>query len=526
VIARRAWKAPTAVAIVAFGLSFMATIPSLNALINWDNGAYIASIASGKQTWSGSPGYWNAHLGILHAYLIGCVIARSVGGTVIDGFRITTAFFYAATCTILFFAARKLTDRILVAIAFAALWATAWVNFHYLLILEDNPLFLAPASGVICVCALRADDWRIRDSVLAGVLACGAFLASWQAVPYLFPPMYAALLSTTSSRRDRVLSSVLVLASAIAALLAWICFVAATSTNSLASLTHTVFSRPEPSGLPRSSAEMLQRVIAFRSMFETLGNSVAYHVTFNAYRLPLGPPLPFIVLGALAALITFAIAIASSVWSWRTRRPAPHVLAVTLLLFSYVTALYHDVSYTALKRFDFVPLLVVALLMLAFAELQHRRPSKDGGTIIALVMLAFSVVQLGFGLRWTIAQRKSYVATMPWGQVGHSPSMYDGRDGKSWFDYFRNIRRAHPDACRYVFAMAELHDGNWNLDITGALWSELPNHLAILSDDQVSKLRPEAWRYPIQTATVSAAMQRSLLPSCAWTSEAAQELLK
>jgi hypothetical protein len=513
---KRATIASISTFVIAFIGSFVATTPRLIALINWDNGVYIAAIARGDQSWSGTPGYWNAHLGILHAYLLGWWTARPFGGTVIDGFRLSTAVFYAATCTIVFATARRVTGRTLVAAAFAAVWATAWVDFHYLLILEDNPLFLAPAAAVVCWCLLRADAWTWRDSLATGVLCCGAFLGSWQALPYLFPPTYMALLSPRRSLRTRLIDATLVVTAALGAMFLWNAFMAATSSNTFAQLTHNVFSRPQAGGgMPKSSTEMLHLLVDVKSMLETLGNAAAYHLTFNAYTLPHGPPLPPWILGVMVALVLLAIFVAVTWWSWRTRRPAAHVLAATLLLFSYITAIYRDVGYTALKRFDFVPLIGVVLAVWAFGELQARRPWPRRDTLLALAMIALSLVQLRLGLDWTFRQRSSYA----------QPSAY-GRDGMSWFDYFRHIRRANPTACRYVFSLDEIENGNWNLDLTGSLWSELPNHLALVTDAEMPRSKPASWRFRVNFALLNDARAQSLVPSCAWLSDDARRLLR
>jgi hypothetical protein len=77
------------------------------AMINWDNGSYIAAIARGELRWSALP--WNSHLGVGQAYLIGTWLARPFGGTVIDGFRLTSAIYFACACAIVFDTARRLS---------------------------------------------------------------------------------------------------------------------------------------------------------------------------------------------------------------------------------------------------------------------------------------------------------------------------------------------------------------------------------------------------------------------------------
>ena len=81
------WSASVILAAAVF--AWLCTIPSAIALINWDNAAYIADIASGGYDWSHMP--WSSHLGIGHAYKLGVWLAQALGGTVIDGFRIVNA---------------------------------------------------------------------------------------------------------------------------------------------------------------------------------------------------------------------------------------------------------------------------------------------------------------------------------------------------------------------------------------------------------------------------------------------------
>jgi hypothetical protein len=98
------WSA--AVILAALVYTWLLTSPSAIALINWDNAAYIAEIASGGYDWSHLP--WSSHLGVGQAYKLGVWLAQLAGGSVIDGFRLLNALVFAATCWTLFDTSRRI----------------------------------------------------------------------------------------------------------------------------------------------------------------------------------------------------------------------------------------------------------------------------------------------------------------------------------------------------------------------------------------------------------------------------------
>src|SRR4051812_20140008 len=100
------------------------------ALLNWDQAAYIAGIASGKQGWSALP--WNAHFAIGQIYWLGVQLSRLGGATVVDGFRAVNALAFGVAGALLFATARRLSGSALLAAALAAWWATEWVNVVFI----------------------------------------------------------------------------------------------------------------------------------------------------------------------------------------------------------------------------------------------------------------------------------------------------------------------------------------------------------------------------------------------------------
>lgn len=512
---------------VLFALVFawFFTAPRFVALINWDNGGYIAAIASGKLGWSAMP--WNNHLGVGQEYLIGSWIARAFGGTVIDGFRLVGAVAFAIAFWAIADTLRILTRQYALSALLTLAWATAWVNFHYHLIVEDNFLFLAPAAVMLRLCVLRADRWRWWHSVASGALVMVAFLGSWQGLPYLAPAMWAALLAGGRPRgvrgaAVRARDALLVPAAFVGSLLLWMAFFVATSSLTWKALSPIVFSRPEPSFLPRTLPE-LAHVVTSGTLLDTLGIGVAYHISFSAYKLSTTLPLSMARLGLIALLFQIALFVVCTVWSWRRRDLRPHLLAGMLLLFTVVTALHRDqAAYAMLKRFDFVPLYLVLLAGVALAAVRLDPWLRRA---LPAVLGVIIVLQTALGLRWSFRELATYRTTRPWAELPQPAHQLYGRDGRSWYAYFRALRKAHPEACRFVFVVTEFNSGWWNQDLIGALWSELPDHLTV-EHPAIPIERPLwSWRHAPKFLPLAEARKQGLLDGCAWLSEDARRLV-
>ncbi|MSP61465.1 MAG: hypothetical protein EXR72_14185 [Myxococcales bacterium] len=112
-------------ALAGLVIAWVLTRPSAIVLINWDNGVYISGFASGRAGWSSPP--WNSHFGVGHQYLFGVWIARAVGGTTIDGFRLVSALFFAGASALLADTTFRLTRARTLAALCTLAWMTAWV---------------------------------------------------------------------------------------------------------------------------------------------------------------------------------------------------------------------------------------------------------------------------------------------------------------------------------------------------------------------------------------------------------------
>ena len=505
------------IAIAGLAFAWLCTIPRLIGLINWDNAHYIAGIASGRYDWSHTP--WSSHLGIGQTYLLGVWLTRAFGGTVIDGFRAANGIYFAAACVILYDLSERLTRSHRIAVGLVMLWATAWVNLHYHFILEDNILFLAPCAALLSWCVLRVDAWRRRDSLVCGVLGLLAFLGSYQALPYLGAPIWAALISSGRSWRVRLFDATCTGLAFVGALLVWMVLSVATSKLSWSVVFGQVRMGPQPNFMPHSVSALLAYIFDGRSLFETLGNGVVWNLSFHAYWLPSEPPISRWTLGLLALLSLVALFALATRWSMRHRRLVPHLLTATLLLLCFVTSLHRDqVQYTGLKRYDCVPLI---LTLLAAFVLGERRPSRWFSTAFIAAASLVAAVQFSLGVRWPGHQHAKFIAPQPWNQLPHPESMFYGREGKSWFQYFRDLRREHRDACQIVLSYAEVADGTWNYDVMAGLWSEIPDHLTIATDGQSATLKSS----PPKQAPHWVRAAEAKIPACAWISTEATELL-
>jgi hypothetical protein len=500
--------------------AWLCTLPSAIALINWDNAAYIADIASGGYDWSHMP--WSSHLGIGHEYQLGVWLSQALGGTVIDGFRLVNALVFAAACWVLFDAGRRLMQNRLLAVLLVLLWATVWVDLHYHLILEDNILFLAPAAAMLRICVLRIGAWRPRDSLLCGMFCLLGFLGSYQALPYLGAAVYAALLGPGRTILRRLRDAVLVGVGFLGSLGAWMILIVSTSKLTWKVLTHQILMGPDPLYMPRSLRGILAYVFDGHSLFETLGNGVVWNLSFHAYKLPGQPIISRWTLGLLATLLMLAMLVFATRWAWKSKQWAAHVLVATMLLLTLSTSLHKDLEqYTGLKRYDCVPLIVTFLLAILLAELRRRERLRKLAVALVVVIALVIPVQFAFGLRWSIKERARYVTTSSWNRFPHPEPMQFGREGKSWYGYFHDLARAHRDACTLVLSYGEIADSTWNFEITGSLYSEVKSHIVLVNDEMIARFRPSARRVVPHLMNVKDAK----IPACAWVSPAARELL-
>lgn len=496
-----------AMALCAFVLAWVATSPRFLALINWDNAAYVGAYTTGRLTWSSMP--WDAHFAIGHIYLLGVALARGLGGTAIDGFRLTEATFFAAAAMLLGMVCFALVQKRLLAGLLTLAWMTAWVNMHLLFTLEDNILYLAPGAGVIWLSAKHVGAWRRAHSLGCGALAAMALLISWQAVLYLGPPIYAALIGGPRQRSvwQRATAAAWVIAAFVAGLVGWCLLLAATSTLPAKDLLRVLFRRPDTLGTP----ELVPLLIVGR-----LGVAMAFLLSHSAVWVP-KPPLPFAVLGVVTLAVMAALFIGTTWWSLRLRDYKMHVLTASMLLFALLTPTRHDVAYAYLKRFDFLPIMLVLLIASALSHVPSLRARRLTAAALALI----TMIQGTLAVRWEHRYLAFYPALPAYSTLPHPERSWYGREGRSFFGYYRRLRQTTPQACRHVFALIELWEGSWNFDIPASLWSELPDHLAIGDADLV-----KTWRFPPRTVTLEQFYEQQIDKPCNWYSEHARLLLR
>lgn len=500
-----------------FLLAWVATGTRLLTEINPDNAAYVATEAMGWQSYSFPP--WNSHFGVGHLLHTGALIARASGGTTIDGFRLVEALFFASACALVADATRRLAGSRLLGGTLTVTWATVWVNAFLLFTLEYNILFLAPGAGILWLCALRLDDWTLRDSMVAGALGALAVLVSWQAGLYLAPACYAALIGGVRQRRlwVRVRDAVAVAATFLATFAGWSVLISTISTQSLGALLRVQFSRPVPAAIPSSPGELLALLADVRSQLTVVGTAMLYqwqHSCCTLYPVSLSPP----AIGAVAMIVILGLFGASTWQSWRTRQGTMHLLAATLVLFTLATAIYRDVEYAYLKRFNFLPLLLV--LMVAGALGRWRDRPRRAEWAIAALLIVLTVTQSTLALDWNRRRYDSYPELFDYNPAVHTDMGTDERNGQSWFAYFRRLRRQYPAACRFIFSLAEVADAKWNVDISATLYSELPTHLVLGDPEAVRE-----WRFPPHVTPAATARAAGLSEGCAWVSRDAQRIL-
>ncbi len=517
-VERRA-DARFAAAFGALGLvwTWVTTGPAILALINWDNAAYVANSATGRMTWSYPP--WNNHFGV-HLILWGGVkIARLFGGTDVDGFRLVEAVFFGIACAVMADLLRRLVrDRLLAGLLTGA-WMAAWVNLFLIITLEYNILFLATGAMLFWLCVVRVDAWNWRTSIAAGLIAGVGVLVSWQAGLYLAPPFYVALFFGRAPRSPlaRARDATLLVVAFALVLNGTALLIGLIGENGVKQAFHVLYSRPVPAYIPSGAKEWAHVITDVRLQAHIIGTSVSYQLAHTCYKLP---PLPFSV-EVTGFLTYFLIVGLYGFTTWRARRDrrwAMHVVAASLLLFTFFTSLYKDVEYAYLKRFNFLPLLFAISIAGLLGD--WSKTAKLRKPIAAVLALAIAA-QVGLWWRWDRARLASYPTLPSWIMRWHPPEAFYGRDGKSWFAYFRSLKRAHPNACRFVLAYEEIMDGKWNNDIDAALWSELPNHVVLGYPGLV-----RFWRFPPKIYSVDYARKAGLLDACAYVSPDAQHVIE
>jgi hypothetical protein len=492
---------------------WVATSPRLLVHINWDAGSYIHQIADGSVRWSSAP--WNAHCGMPYLYLAFSWAARLAGGTYIDGARLLDAFCLAVIAALLADAGIRLAGSRLAAGLVVGFFASAFVTQFLVFTLEDNLVFLTPATGILWLCAVRGEKWGARESLLAGLLAAAAGLVSIQGVIYILPPLYVAVVlpSRETSALRRARDAGLALAGLLVGAMGFALFLSSTSALSLKGAISFLSTRPEPSQFPRGASEAVKLLADVSGSLRTVGIAASLQLFCN--RIPFASSFWLAGIGGFVLLLEAGVVVAATVWSRRRRCWGPHLCATSLFLFTVLTALYRDVAYAYLKRTDFVPLFVAFLFMTSAPAFSSSTWLRRIG-VFALALLV--AAQAFAAWRWRRAEAASY-ATLDETVIGRRLPGYHGVPGDgSFFRHFRALRRANPSACAFVFDAGEVAHGRWDPDITASIWSELPAHYVIGNPALMAT-------WPRKLRILDPRSARSILSGCEWISPAARHTL-
>ena len=500
-----------ALAALAGLLQWFASAPRWLVHINWDAGAYLYWISTGAVRWSS--GTWNAHAGLQYLYLAGCAFARLFHGTQADGFRLLNAVCFALSAGILADAGSRIARSRLVAGLLVGVWATAFVTQFLTFTLEDNIVFLTPAMLLLWLCAVRIRSWGPRESLAAGLLAGGAVLLSVQGVLYVIAPLYLAafLPRPWVTFRRRVVDTAAVLIGLGIAITCFAMFAAAVSSQPWRQGIAQLLARPT-STFPHTRAELMAQLFDIKASMRTIGIAVSLQLFRN--RLPLASPAALIRLGEATFMVEAATVLAATWWSVRTKQWGSHLFAMLLLGMTVLTALYRDVDYAYLKRTDFVPMFV-AFLIMGVAGSRMVFPRKA----LAVCLASILAWQVATGLRWRSHEVATY-ETLDERMLGGSSPGYHGLPPQGAFlRYFRSLREGNPHACAFVFDFSEVEAGDWNPDLTGSVWSEIPQHWVLVAQEEMVY-----WPRPLRALDVGQA--NNVLAGCEWLSDAAKRRLQ
>jgi hypothetical protein len=464
----------------------------------------------GRLVWSTPT--WTAHAGLQYLYLAACALVRVFHGTPADGFRFLNTVCFSLLAGLLADAGLRLTRSRLLAALLVGVWGTAFVTQFLTFTLEDNLVFLTPAMAMLWLCAVRASNWGARESLVGGLIAAAAGVLSIQGVLYILPPLYlAALLPRPGlTLRRRVWHAALVLAGLGVGIAGFVLFfLAITSLAWRPALAH-LLARPT-STFPGTRAALVAQVLDLKAAARTVGIATSLHLFRN--RLPFATPAALVGIGATVLAVEVAVAAIATWHSVRTRRWAGHFFAVLLLAMTVMTSLYRDVEYAYLKRTDFAPIFLAFILM-AVASSGTRLVRRLLAVCLALIV----AWQVSTGLRWRRHEVATY-ETLDTTLLGRLQPGYHGLPmGGSFLRHFRSLHRANPRACAFVLDFSEVGQGRWNPDLTGSIWSEIPQHRVLVAPRVMA-----GWPRPLQA--LDPANARQSLTGCEWISDAAKRRL-
>jgi len=486
--ARATLAAAAATALVCFLVSWLGAAPAHLLGLHWDTGSFMAKMATTRHRWRFAGVPWTSHLALPQIYIVACAVTQLVGGSCFDAFRLLQSLCVAAGGLLFFATAARLARSTTLGALLAVAFVTAWGIFALVFSMVDNLVYLPPAMAVLYWCVRRVDDWRDRDSALVGALAGAAALVSLQCVIYLIPPLFVVtFLGGSRGRRSvavallvRVRQLVVLVAAFAAVIVAWGLVLGATTNVSVRQVFGVMTDRPQATYVPRNEKE-LRALFDMKQFFHHLGMGVAQELTMGSSAEALynrTRNLGVWLLAGEALLFVGAV-----VARWRKRAHTGLVfVAFTLLAFTCVTSLYHDLLIEKYKRYDFLPLLVfLSVAALIGCAQRFHRPLARAAMIAAVAVI-------GLQTAGAVGNNRQWHAELPFFPRGLNE--YYGRDGVSWIGYFRKLERAQPSACRFVFGIDEFSGIRWNHEVTAGLATQLPAYAFVGWPNDVFK-----WKY-------------------------------
>jgi len=505
---------------IAVGLiAWWATCPRWATFLNWDSGVYLWDVARSGPHWVA--GGWSSHFAMTQLYAVAAWISLLFGGTAMQGFRLLNAAAFGLTATLLAHTAQRARLSCRLTALIVALWLLSYPTVLDLATVEDNAVFLPSAAALFWLASNRLGQWRVRESLGAGLFSALGMLVSWQAVLYLAPALYIALFLGRPERRlaERCAHGAATLVGFLATLIVWIALVAATTASSFAPLWQSFVTRPEPSLFPTGVDGTLALFGNVSGMSTTIGIAT-YRMILPGFHLP--SPLALQNIGGVTVAALMAVLLVSVRRLSKRGGGQIYFLAWMLVFFTVATGYYQIAEPDNIKRSDFVPL-TIAFLAIAYWRATDGVGVKLGRRLAPLfVLLLVCGEAAGVSHWWHVTMSTPATPHSNWVRGEHpAPAMVRGSQ-QSWYRRIVEAKQSKPAACRFVFDVREMEAGRWWTEIPALLWSEMHDTHRVLVDRSARLF----WQRPAHFATVEEFSRDPKLLECSWFSEAALARLK
>ncbi len=467
-----------AAALVGVAVSWIGTAPRHLTGLHWDTGSYLARFATTSDRWRNVGVPWLSHLALPQIYIGACALAELVGGSCFAGFRALQALCLGGALALFFVVAARLSRSYALGLVLVLCLATAWGTLVLVFGMVDDLVHWPAEMGVLYVCLTRIDDWRDRDSLVAGLLVAAASLVSLQCVLWMLPALFVATLLGGARRwRVRARHAALLVGTFVALLLVWGLVLGLTTYTPMRTVFGVMTARPQASYVPKD-ARGLRNLFDAHQFLRHLGVGIAQQLAsvFESDWIYAAWPS---IGGWLVAVEIVAFGVC--VVGYRKKRVGPRLLLLTftLLAFTLVTSMYHDHITEKYKRYAFLTLFTFALFAAIVGAIARARRTVVGVSVGVAALVA--VAQLVHG----VGENREWHESQPY--FPHGLADYLGRDHLSWMAYFEALGRANPRACRFVFDVQELTTARWNHEVTAALVTELPRYAMIGRPPEVAR---------------------------------------